>query len=223
MLSRWSKMKLRASKAVLSKQKLTTISFHWLRSTMNLPKCKQSNTGKESRAKAREGQFRLDRHQKGVEFIWNLCQISHQSTRTSSPAISYSDSSRTLANWTTQKLQRLGLIWCRRQPSRSSSRFRKRRMPTAPRPIVSSTKSEGTKRYYQTMSSFNENSENSHLPSETEGSGRPKGQTASQRMMLLAKTLKMATMKSSSCRTVILQKLLTLDLMSKPRPSLWKL
>jgi hypothetical protein len=39
-------------------------------------------------------------------------------------------------------------------------------------------------------------------------------------MMLLAKTLKMATMKSSSCRTVILQKLLTLDLMSKPRPSL---
>tara|TARA_B110000285_G_scaffold217195_1_gene265266 strand:+ start:167 stop:376 length:210 start_codon:yes stop_codon:yes gene_type:complete len=66
------------------------------------------------------------------------------------------------------------------------------------------------------MSSFNENSENSHLPSEIEGSRRPKGQTASQRMMLLVQTLKMVTMKSNFCRTVILQKLLTLDLMSKP-------
>ena len=67
------------------------------------------------------------------------------------------------------------------------------------------------------MSSFNVNFGNSHLLSETEGSRRPKGQAATLGMRLRMQRRKKAKTKSNLRCRVILQNVLTLDLMSMAR------
>ena len=108
----------------------------------------------------------------------------------------------------TRRPRHHGLILLRRRVSRSSSRLRRRRMRTL-RQRTASTMSLGrTRRYFKMMCSFNESSENSHLPSEIEGSRRLRGQ-ATQKRTLRIQTTKRKEARSLHLSLVRLRRLAT--------------